>query len=322
MATTKPKKEKTTVNSDDSVFIKKNANKGSKLTSSARFYPTKWGFNAPSVTTILSGTESRAAQTRLENWSEKWLADPENQGKTEPKNRGSLIDDRLSKYFALDPEYRVLPTAWGLPEDVKPFMEAILRPMKATGRSILAQITDVMWSQGLLDCVDIPREERQFYQPDIKIAREQEFISSKTYRYAGVPDFVGNYTNAKGETKLSLISLKTSDKNYSKVSPDWNTFNNEKNRCRALGIEFNPPENWGANYGANMKFRRAGMQESAYDFALQESLGIYVEQYVVLVVTPVGIQTLSINGMEKDWFNRMWLEKVEKFYEVYPELGV
>lgn len=294
----------------------------SKLTSSARFYPTKWGFDAPSVTTILSGTESRAAQTRLENWSEKWLADPENKGKTEPKDRGSLIDDRLSKYFALDPESRVLPTSWGLPEDVKPFMDAVLKPIPKTGKSILAQITDVMWSQGLMDSVDIPRSERQFYQPDIKIAKEQEFISSKTHRFAGVPDFVGNYTNAKGETKLSLISLKTSDKKYSKVSPDWNKFNDEKNRCRALGIEFKPPENWASNYGANMKFRRAGMQESAYDMALQESLGIYVEQYIVLVVTSLGIQTLSINGMEKDWFNRMWLEKVKKFYEMYPNLGV
>jgi len=26
--------------------------------------------------------------------------------------------------------------------------------------------------------------------------------------------------------------------------------------------------------------------------------------------------------MEKDWFNRMWLEKVAKFYEMYPQLGV
>jgi hypothetical protein len=306
MATTKPKKK---------------AETKSKLTSSARFYPTKWGFDAPSVTTILSGTESRAAQTRLENWSEKWKADPENEGKTEPKDRGSLIDDRLSKYFALDPESRVLPTSWGLPEDVKPFMDAILKPIKATGKSILAQITDVIWSQGLLDCVDIPRSERQFYHPDIKIAKEQEFISSKTHRYAGVPDFVGNYTNAKGETKLSLISLKTSDKNYSKVSPDWKAFNARLAECRAQGIEFAPPEGWRENYGANMKFRRAGMQESAYDLALQESLGIYVEQYIVLVVTAKGIQTLSINGMEKDWFNRMWLEKVEKFYEMYPELS-
>jgi hypothetical protein len=64
------------------------------------------------------------------------------------------------------------------------------------------------------------------------------------------------------------------------------------------------------------------MQESAYDFALQESLGIYVEQYIVLVVTTKGIQTLPIAGMEKDWFNRMWLEKVAKFYEMYPQLGV
>ena len=295
----------------------------SKLTSSARFYPTKWGFKAPSVTTILSGTEARQAQVRLENWSEKWLADPENKGKTEPKDRGSLIDERLSKYFALDPESRVLPNSWGLPEDVKPFMEAILKPIPKTGKSILAQIDDVLWSQGLLDCVDIPRSERQFYIPDnIKIAKEQEFISSKTHRYAGVPDFVGNYTNSKGETKLSLISLKTSDKKYSKVSPDWNGFNAEKDRCRALGIDFKPPENFSSNYGANMKFRRAGMQESAYDFALQESLGIYVDQYIVLVVTPIGIQTLSINGMEKDWFNKMWLEKVEKFYGMYPDLGV
>ena len=129
-------------------LTKKAATQG-KLNHNARFYPTKWGFDAPSVTTILSSTESRAAQTRLENWAEKWKADPENEGKTEPKDRGSLIDDRLSKYFALDPESRVLPNSWGLPEDVKPFMEAILKPIPKTGKSILAQITDVIWSQGL-----------------------------------------------------------------------------------------------------------------------------------------------------------------------------
>jgi hypothetical protein len=292
-----------------------------KLPSGARLYPTK-GNMYPSVTTILTSTESHAAQKRLENWGNKWKENPENKGKTEPKDRGSLIDNVLSSYFTRSPEQRVLPTSWGLPEDVKPFMESILKPIKATGCSPLAQIGNVIWSQGLMDDVGIPREQRQFYTPNIKIAREQEFISSAKYGYAGCPDFIGDYTDAKGNTKLSLISLKTSDKKYSKESPDWIAFGEAQRKAKEMGEVFTPPADWSIKYGANQKFKRAAMQEAAYDIPLQESLGIYVAQWVVMVVTVQGVQLLSISGMEKDWHTRNWLKKVAKFYELFPEMKV
>lgn len=308
---TKPKKPKATTTKP-----------GSKLITGTRMYPSKNGGGFISVTSILSNTESLSAQLRLEKWGRDWEKSPDNSGKVHPTKRGSMIDEILTAYFSRDPDNRVLPTSIGLPEDVAPFMEAILKPLKVTGHSPLLQIGRVIWSQGLMDWLGIDRSQRQFYKPDIKIAKEQEFISSSKYGYAGCPDFIGDYTNAKGETKLSLISLKTSDKKYSKLSPDYNAFNAAKNQALLDGTDFKPPEGWSENYGANMKFRRAGMQEAAYDIALQESLGIYVQQWVIMVVTVKGVQMITVDGMEKDWHTKNWLKKVEKFYELFPELRV
>jgi hypothetical protein len=332
--TTKPKKPKTTTTKPNG-----------KLITGTRMYPSRNGGGFISVTSILSNTESLSAQLRLEKWGRDWEKNPDNTGKVHPTKRGSMIDEILTAYFSRDPDNRVLPTSIGLPEDVAPFMEAILKPLKVTGHSPLLQIGKVVWSQGLMDWLGIDRAQRQFYKPDIKIAKEQEFISSSKYGYAGCPDFIGDYTNAKGETKLSLISLKTSDKKYSKVSPDYNAFNAAKNQAtleqaqfmqsdewntlteeeQKQGLadrSFKPPEGWSENYGANMKFRRAGMQEAAYDIALQESLGIYVQQWVIMVVTVKGVQMITVDGMEKDWHTKNWLAKVKKFYELFPGLKV
>jgi hypothetical protein len=288
-----------------------------KHTAGARFSLLPDGTPAPSVTTILGSVESRQSQVRLENWAKNWQN--ENPGATSPTERGNFIDAALSAYFSVPEGNRTLPSVLGLPDDVVPFMESILKPLSATGNSILHQIGDVIWSQGFLtDKID---PSLRMFRPNVnKRLPPTEYIYSQVHRYTGTPDFVGNYTNSKGVKKFSLISLKTSNSPYSSNPPDWDKFNARKKMAAGMGEKFVPPPGWSDNYKGHAKYSRAAKQEAAYDIAFSQSFGINVEQYVILVATPEKVQSFVIDKkiQGKYWQNK-WLADVEKYYQLFPQ---
>lgn len=267
-----------------------------ELTSSSRFYTHPTLGNLPSVTTILSNTESDNARNRLEKWGRDWDADPLNQGKMKPSERGSFVDSILTSYFKTPLEIRVKPKLIGLPEDVLPYIESLNQPLQ-DGSHILDKAQEMYWAQGLL--VDIPDCQRLWktsaYLPP------QEYVAS-TKGWAGVPDFIGVWNN-----KLSLISLKTSDKLYFKSKPDWKDVNEKKKRGEP------PSPQWSAHYSGWCKYNKARMQEAAYKIAIEETLGLYVESVVILVITPKKVQTFTLTPNEIENATHDWMDKVDMY---------
>jgi hypothetical protein len=276
-----------------------------KLPPGARFYPYQSG-ELPSVTTILSATESDSARNRLEQWGRDWDADPLNQGKTRPTERGSFVDALLTSYLQAPVGFRTTPSTIGIAEDVVPYIESLINPVNGTV-SILSQFGEMWWAQGLLPTFPYSPEKRLWRDSD-HIPRKEYVASSKGW--AGVPDFIGEFGGIP-----SLISLKTSDKLYYKTAPDWKDLNERK----ALGER--PTPQWSAQFSGYKKYEKARMQEVAYKAAVEETLGLYIQQIVVLVLTPQRPQVLTLKQYEIDKAWESWLGKVELYSTMYPSVS-
>ena len=119
--------------------------------------------------------------------------------------------------------------------------------------------------------------------------------------WAGAPDIIGVVGN-----KLTLADLKTSVKPYSRKWPK--------------DLEKGSPE-WRDLLGGHMKFKKTCKQLAAYDIAIEQTLGMKVQQAAILVSTPVRTQVFKIsrnflNSLRDDWY-----KIVEEYYKQVEETG-
>ena len=120
--------------------------------------------------------------------------------------------------------------------------------------------------------------------------------------WAGAPDIIG-YTN-KGD--LTLGDLKTSVKPYYRHWPTAKKGSQE----------------WREGIGGHMKYKKTVKQLAAYDLAIQQTLGIKVDQAAILVSTPVRTQIFKISRKFLDMVAQDWLKIVATYYEQIERANV
>ena len=125
--------------------------------------------------------------------------------------------------------------------------------------------------------------------------------------WAGAPDIIGVVNN-----KLTLADLKTSVKPYSRNWPK--------------DLEKGSVE-WRDLLGGHMKFKKTCKQLAAYDIAIEQTLGMTVQQAAILVSTPTRTQVFKIsrnflNMLREDWYKILieYYNQVEEFGESDPDL--
>jgi hypothetical protein len=119
--------------------------------------------------------------------------------------------------------------------------------------------------------------------------------------WAGAPDIIGVVGN-----KLTLADLKTSVKPYSRRWPK--------------DLEKGSPE-WRDLLGGHMKFKKTCKQLAAYDIAIEQTLGMKVQQAAILVSTPVRTQVFKISRRFLDILHEDWYKIVEEYYRQIDAIG-
>jgi len=119
--------------------------------------------------------------------------------------------------------------------------------------------------------------------------------------WAGAPDIIGVVGN-----KLTLADLKTSVKPYSRRWPK--------------DLEKGSPE-WRDLLGGHMKFKKTCKQLAAYDIAIEQTLGMKVQQAAILVSTPVRTQVFKISRRFLDILHEDWYKIVEEYYRQINAVG-
>jgi len=120
--------------------------------------------------------------------------------------------------------------------------------------------------------------------------------------WAGAPDIIGIANN-----KITLADLKTSVKPYSRFWPkDF-----EKGS-----------QPWKDLIGGNMKFKKTCKQLAAYDIAIEQTLGIKIQQAAILVSTPKRTQIFKISRRLLDTFRDDWYKIVEEYYSQIENCNV
>lgn len=120
----------------------------------------------------------------------------------------------------------------------------------------------------------------------------------ETWGFAGAPDIVAEY---KG--KVVLGDLKTSNGKYYAKWPGPETLKSE----------------YGMKRAGYMKYSKTMKQLGAYSLALEYTIGIVPEIFMIFVATREASQVFAVQGETiKKWQNK-WLEDVEKYYtEILP----
>jgi len=123
----------------------------------------------------------------------------------------------------------------------------------------------------------------------------------ETWGFAGAPDIVAEY---KG--KVVLGDLKTSNGKYYAKWPGPETLKSE----------------YGMKRAGYMKYSKTMKQLGAYSLALEYTVGIVPEIFMIFVATREASQVFAVQGETiKKWQNK-WLEDVEKYYsEILPALN-
>jgi hypothetical protein len=119
--------------------------------------------------------------------------------------------------------------------------------------------------------------------------------------WAGAPDIIAVVNN-----KLTLADLKTSVKPYSRKWPK--------------DLEKGSPE-WRDLLGGHMKFKKTCKQLAAYDLAIQQTLGMSVQQAAILVSTPVRTQVFKISRNFLNMLHDDWYKIVEEYYKQIEQEG-
>lgn len=160
--------------------------------------------------------------------------------------------------------------------------------------SILDQFQEVLWAESpVLDKFN-------FTVGADDVARVWG-CDSEGRAWAGAPDIIGVVGN-----KLTLADLKTSVKPYSRRWPK--------------DLEKGSPE-WRDLLGGHMKFKKTCKQLAAYDIAIEQTLGMKVQQAAILVSTPVRTQVFKISRRFLDILHEDWYKIVEEYYRQIDAVG-
>jgi hypothetical protein len=120
--------------------------------------------------------------------------------------------------------------------------------------------------------------------------------------WAGAPDIIAVVNN-----KLTLADLKTSVKPYSRKWPK--------------DLEKGSPE-WRDLLGGHLKFKKTCKQLAAYDIAIEQTLGMTVQQAAILVSTPVRTQIFKISRNFLNMLRKDWYALVSEYYTQIENCGV
>lgn len=116
--------------------------------------------------------------------------------------------------------------------------------------------------------------------------------------WAGAPDIVAEY---KGKTVLG--DLKTSNGPYYSKWPGPDTPKNE----------------YGMRRSGFLKYQKCMMQLGAYSLALEHTVGIVPEVFMIFVATRERSQVFAVQGGTIQKYKDKWLEAVAKYYgEILP----
>ena len=166
--------------------------------------------------------------------------------------------------------------------------------------TILDQFQEVLWAETPVD----PRFDFTVGADDV--ARVWG-CDADGRAWAGAPDIIGVVNN-----KLTLADLKTSVKPYSRNWPK--------------DLEKGSIE-WRDLLGGHLKFKKTCKQLAAYDIAIEQTLGMTVQQAAILVSTPTRTQVFKIsrnflNMLREDWYKILieYYNQVEEFGESDPDL--
>jgi hypothetical protein len=120
----------------------------------------------------------------------------------------------------------------------------------------------------------------------------------ETWGFAGAPDIVAEY---KG--KVVLGDLKTSNGKYYAKWPGPETLKSE----------------YGMKRAGYMKYSKCMKQLGAYSLALEHTVGIVPEIFMIFVATREASQVFAVQGQTITKWQNKWLEDVEKYYtEILP----
>jgi hypothetical protein len=123
----------------------------------------------------------------------------------------------------------------------------------------------------------------------------------ETWGFAGAPDIVAEY---KG--KVVLGDLKTANAKYYAKWPGPETLKSE----------------YGMKRAGYMKYSKCMRQLGAYSLALEHTVGIIPEIFMIFVATREASQVFAVQGQTITKWQNKWLEDVEKYYTEYlPSLN-
>jgi hypothetical protein len=71
-----------------------------------------------------------------------------------------------------------------------------------------------------------------------------------------------------------------------------------------------------------MKFKKTCKQLAAYDIAIEQTLGMKVQQAAILVSTPVRTQVFKISRNFLNMLREDWCQIVDEYYKQIENCGV
>jgi len=161
--------------------------------------------------------------------------------------------------------------------------------------AILDQFTEVLWAESPV------KDEYNFTLGADDVASVWG-CDDEGRAWAGAPDII-----AVANNKLTLADLKTSVKPYSRRWPK--------------DLEKGSQE-WRDLLGGHMKFKKTCKQLAAYDMAIEQTLGMKVQQAAILVSTPARTQIFKISRRFLDSLREDWLKIVEEYYKQIENCNV
>lgn len=239
-----------------------------------RIYQTPDG-NFPSVTTILSASDSPANRARLDKWREN------NPGKLEEaQKRGSTTHAAIERWLA---GYTHLTEE---ESEYTPYIENAKLAMERVG--LLRSSTEIVWSEKPL--CDLGTCDRKYFFGSDGIPR----VWSNLYKFAGCPDIIANINGS-----YRIIDLKTSDVLYRATSPNRKQLDEREYLAQFRGWQ---------------KFMKCAHQLAAYTLAIEEMTGLNIEKMIIVSSTSMDYNTITLYEQDIDKYKSKFIEKVSKFY--------
>ena len=229
----------------------------------------------PSVTTILSQTASEQQKKKLELWSKN------NPGvKERAAERGTAVHFGMECYLKKMCDFPA--DELYIPEEYSEYWAG------------MPSVLDQFASDGILWAESPVREDFMFTEAVDGVARVWG-QDDEGRGWAGAPDIIA-YTK-KGQ--LTLGDLKTSVKPY----------------CRKWPTAPKGSQAWRDGLGGHIKYKKCVKQLAAYDVAIQQTLGIKVDQAAILVSTPERTQIFKISRRFLDMVAEDWYKLVAEYYK-------